>query len=94
VWGVAAGDRVGIWAPNCAEWVLVQFATAKVGAILVNINPAYGTAELEHALRQSGCAILIAGVCADRRRTDVHRGRRRRRRRPRRRPGGTNTPTG
>jgi fatty-acyl-CoA synthase len=58
--GVAAGERVGIWAPNCAEWVLVQFATAKVGAILVNINPAYGTAELEHALRQSGCRVLIA----------------------------------
>ena len=58
--GVAAGDRVGIWAPNCAEWVLVQFATAKIGAILVNVNPAYGTAELEHALRQSGCRMLIA----------------------------------
>ena len=44
--GVGKGDRVGIWAPNCAEWVFVQFATAKLGAILVNINPAYRTHEL------------------------------------------------
>ena len=58
--GLAAGDRVGIWAPNCAEWVLVQFATAKAGVILVNVNPAYRTSELEHALRQSGCRMLIA----------------------------------
>jgi fatty-acyl-CoA synthase len=58
--GIGAGDRVGIWAPNCAEWVLVQFATAKVGAILVNINPAYRTSELQHALGQSGCRMLIS----------------------------------
>jgi fatty-acyl-CoA synthase len=58
--GLAKGDRVGIWAPNCAEWVLVQFATAKAGIILVNINPAYRTSELEYALRQSGCRMLIA----------------------------------
>jgi fatty-acyl-CoA synthase len=58
--GLEAGDRVGIWAPNCAEWVLVQFATAKAGVILVNVNPAYRTSELEHALRQSGCRMLIA----------------------------------
>jgi len=58
--GIEAGDRVGIWAPNCAEWVLTQFATAKVGAILVNINPAYRTSELEYALRQSGCRMLIS----------------------------------
>src|SRR5580704_1342723 len=45
--GVTVGDRVGIWAPNCAEWVLTQYATAKTGAILVNINPAYRTSELE-----------------------------------------------
>jgi fatty-acyl-CoA synthase len=60
--GLEAGDRVGIWAPNCAEWVLVQFATAKTGVILVNVNPAYRTAELEHALRQSGCRMLIAAA--------------------------------
>jgi fatty-acyl-CoA synthase len=58
--GLEAGDRLGIWAPNCAEWVLVQFASAKVGAILVNVNPAYRTSELEYALNQSGCRMLIA----------------------------------
>ena len=47
--GIAKGDRVGIWAPNCAEWTLVQYATAKVGAILVNVNPAYRTHELAYA---------------------------------------------
>jgi fatty-acyl-CoA synthase len=58
--GLVKGDRVGIWAPNCAEWALVQFATAKAGIILVNVNPAYRTTELEYALRQSGCRMLIA----------------------------------
>src|SRR3954462_4194719 len=58
--GLEQGDRVGIWAPNCAEWGLVQFATAKAGIILVNINPAYRTSELEYALRQSGCRMLVA----------------------------------
>lgn len=58
--GVRKGDRVGIWAPNCAEWVFVQFATAKLGAILVNINPAYRTHELAYVLRQSGISVLIA----------------------------------
>jgi fatty-acyl-CoA synthase len=58
--GVDVGDRVGMWSPNCAEWVFVQFATAKVGAILVNINPAYRTSELEYVLRQSGCRLLVA----------------------------------
>src|SRR4051794_16446362 len=58
--GLGKGDRVGIWAPNCAEWVLAQFATAKAGIILVNVNPAYRTTELEYALRQSGCRTLIA----------------------------------
>jgi fatty-acyl-CoA synthase len=58
--GLVKGDRVGIWSPNCAEWVLVQYATAKLGVILVNINPAYRTSELEYALRQSGCRMLIA----------------------------------
>ncbi|MEA2380216.1 MAG: fatty-acyl-CoA synthase [Solirubrobacteraceae bacterium] len=58
--GIDKGDRVGIWAPNCAEWVLVQFATAKAGAILVNINPAYRTHELEYALRHSGVKMLVS----------------------------------
>jgi len=58
--GVSVGDRVGIWAPNCAEWVLTQYATAKVGAILVNINPAYRTSELEFVLNQSGARLLVA----------------------------------
>jgi fatty-acyl-CoA synthase len=57
--GVAKGDRVGIWSPNNAEWVVVQFATAKLGAILVNVNPSYRRHELEYALRQSGCSLLI-----------------------------------
>jgi fatty-acyl-CoA synthase len=57
--GVVKGDRVGIWAPNRFEWVVVQFATARIGAILVNINPAYRTSELEYALRQSGVSFLI-----------------------------------
>ena len=58
--GLEQGDRVGIWSPNCAEWVLVQYATAQVGVILVNINPAYRTTELSYALNQSGCRMLIA----------------------------------
>ena len=58
--GVEKGERVGLWAPNCAEWTLVQFATAKIGAILVNINPAYRTHELAYALNQSGCRLLIS----------------------------------
>jgi fatty-acyl-CoA synthase len=58
--GIAKGDRVGIWAPNCAGWVLTQYATAKIGAILVNINPAYRTSELEFVLNQSGTRSLIA----------------------------------
>jgi fatty-acyl-CoA synthase len=58
--GIAKGDRVGIWAPNCAEWTLVQYATAKVGAILVNVNPAYRTHELSYALNQSGLRLLFS----------------------------------
>ena len=54
--GIEKGDRVGIWAPNCAEWTIVQYATAKIGAILVNINPAYRTHELAYVLNQSGRA--------------------------------------
>ncbi|MDW5378070.1 AMP-binding protein [Halomonas sp. HP20-15] len=57
--GVASGDRVGIWATNRAEWAITQFATAKIGAILVNINPSYRSHELEYALRQSGTSTLI-----------------------------------
>jgi fatty-acyl-CoA synthase len=57
--GVGRGDRVGIWAPNRHEWVIVQYATARMGAILVNINPAYRTTELQFALTQSGAAFLI-----------------------------------
>jgi fatty-acyl-CoA synthase len=58
--GIKAGDRVGIWAPNCLQWVLVQYATAKVGAILVNVNPAYRSHELGYALRQSGVRLLFS----------------------------------
>jgi fatty-acyl-CoA synthase len=58
--GLARGDRLGIWSPNCAEWVLVQYATAKLGVILVNVNPAYRTSELEYALRQSGCRVVVS----------------------------------
>ena len=58
--GIGKGDRVGIWAPNCAEWTLTQYATAKIGAILVNINPAYRTRELDFVLNQSGTRLLIA----------------------------------
>ena len=57
--GVKKGDRVGIWSPNRAEWVILQYATARIGAILVNINPAYKTAELSYALQQSGTSLLV-----------------------------------
>uniref|UniRef100_A0A0G4GBK2 Uncharacterized protein n=1 Tax=Chromera velia CCMP2878 TaxID=1169474 RepID=A0A0G4GBK2_9ALVE len=57
--GVQPGDRVGIWSPNCEEWVLSQYATAKVGAVLVNVNPAYRLEELEHALNLVKCRALI-----------------------------------
>ncbi|MFC7303056.1 AMP-binding protein [Streptomyces monticola] len=60
--GVATGDRVGIWAVNCAEWVLVQYATARIGAILVNINPAYRAHELEYVLNQAGISLLVASL--------------------------------
>src|SRR6266568_2138081 len=58
--GIAAGDRVGIWAPNCPEWVLLQYATAKMGATLVNINPAYRGHELGYVLRQAGVRLLVS----------------------------------
>ncbi len=59
---VAKGDRVGIWAINCAEWVLVQYATARIGAIMVNVNPAYRTHEVEFVLNQAGISVLFASV--------------------------------
>ncbi len=58
--GLEKGDRVGIWAPNCPEWTLIQYATAKIGAILVNINPAYRTHELGYVLQQSGVRLLVS----------------------------------
>jgi fatty-acyl-CoA synthase len=58
--GVGKGDRVGIWAPNRAEWVFVQYGTAKLGAILVNINPAYRTHELAYVLKHAGVSVLIS----------------------------------
>src|SRR3954447_925964 len=57
--GVQKGDRVGIWAPNRSEWVVIQYATARIGAILVNINPAYKAVELEYVLNQSGISLLV-----------------------------------
>jgi fatty-acyl-CoA synthase len=57
--GIRKGDRVGIWSPNRAEWVVLQYATARIGVVLVNINPAYKTAELSYALQQSGTRLLI-----------------------------------
>src|ERR1700728_5466407 len=57
--GLSPGDRVGIWSPNNAEWAITQFATAKAGLILVNINPAYRLSELEYALNKVGCRALI-----------------------------------
>jgi fatty-acyl-CoA synthase len=58
--GIAQGERVGIWAPNCAEWVITQYATAKIGAILVNVNPAYRPHELRYVIEQSGMRLLIS----------------------------------
>ncbi|WP_348747981.1 AMP-binding protein [Pseudomonas rhodesiae] len=57
--GLQTGDRLGIWAPNCAEWLISQIASAKLGVILVNINPAYRTSELDYVLKQSGCQWLV-----------------------------------
>jgi fatty-acyl-CoA synthase len=58
--GLQAGDRMGIWSPNGSEWLLVQYASAKAGVILVNVNPAYRTSELEYVLCQSGCRLLVS----------------------------------
>ena len=60
--GLEPGERVGVWAPNCAEWTIVQFATAKAGLVLVNINPAYRTSEVEYALNKVGCRALVTAV--------------------------------
>ena len=60
--GLQPGERVGIWSPNNAEWVITQFATAKAGLILVNINPAYRLSELEYALNKVGCRALITAT--------------------------------
>ena len=58
--GLQPGDRVGLWSPNNAAWILTQYATARAGLILVNINPAYRVAELEYALNKVGCKALIS----------------------------------
>jgi len=60
--GLERGDRIGVWSPNNAEWVITQFTTAKAGLILVNINPAYRLAELEYALNKAGCVALITAT--------------------------------
>src|SRR5689334_1180226 len=60
--GLERGDRIGVWSPNNAEWVIAQFATAKAGLVLVNINPAYRLAELEYALNKAGCVALITAA--------------------------------
>ena len=67
--GLEPGDRVGVWAPNCAEWTLAQFATARVGMIQVNINPAYRLSEVEYTLKKVGVKALI---CADRFKTSEY----------------------
>lgn len=64
--GIAAGDRVGIWSPNCAEWTLLQYATSKIGAILVNINPAYRSHELEYVIKQCGMTMLVSAPSDER----------------------------
>src|SRR6476659_8358185 len=60
--GIERGDRVGIWSPNCAEWVLVQYGTAKLGASVVNIHQAYRTHELGHVLKQAGISLLVSAT--------------------------------
>jgi fatty-acyl-CoA synthase len=60
--GLSKDERVGIWSPNCAEWTITQFATARIGAVLVTVNPAYRTHELGYALKQSGCSMLVSAT--------------------------------
>jgi fatty-acyl-CoA synthase len=70
--GTRPGDRIGIWSPNSAEWVMIQYATAQVGAILVNINPAYRADELAYVLNQSSmCTVIAAPSFKDRLRLDA-----------------------
>ena len=64
--GLAKGNRVGIWSPNSAEWVIVQYATAKVGVVLVNVNPAYRAHELTFVLNQSGVSLLVVAQATER----------------------------
>ncbi|MDT7548995.1 MAG: fatty-acyl-CoA synthase, partial [Actinomycetota bacterium] len=61
-YGLNKGDRVGIWAPNVAEWVVVQYATARVGVVLTNVNPAYRSHELSYVIQQSGMRLLISAL--------------------------------
>lgn len=61
--GIEKGQRIGIWAPNCAQWCITQLASAKIGAVLVNINPAYRTSELTYVLQRSGCSWLVTADC-------------------------------
>ena len=76
--GLKPGERIGIWSPNNSEWVVTQFATAKAGLVLVNINPAYRAAELQYALRKAGCKALrpsrpsVARHCTASRRCSSH----------------------
>ncbi|MCU1548175.1 MAG: AMP-binding protein [Arthrobacter sp.] len=58
--GIAKGERIGIWSPNCAEWTILQYATAKIGAVLVNVNPAYRSHELEFVIQQNGMRMLVS----------------------------------
>src|SRR3954471_4887690 len=58
--GIEKGDRIGVWSPNCAEWTIAQYASAKVGAILVNVNPSYRTHEFSYAVNQSGLKLLFS----------------------------------
>src|SRR4051794_21987910 len=60
--GLEKGDRVGIWAPNCAEWTLTQYGAAKAGVVLVNVNPAYRTHEFAYVVNQSGMKLLVAAT--------------------------------
>src|SRR3954468_764337 len=60
--GLEPGDRLGLWSPNCAEWVLLQYGTARAGIVLVNLNPAYRTSELEYALCQSGYRMMVTAA--------------------------------
>ena len=60
--GVKRGERVGVWSPNCYQWTLLQYATAKIGVILVNINPAYRTSELIYVINQSGLSVMFSAL--------------------------------